>query len=130
MVGKPNEFRIDGSTGEGERNRGISFIGDSCRGMESPGFVADLPIPLLLVLSPVFGDLCDRFVIAPKKRDGSLSFDGDGRGGGPISDVDLARCGGCLSNVGDLGLELRVSEGVEGPAGEGRGELDLDPVRE
>lgn len=64
----------------------------------------------------------------PKNRDGSFSFVGDGNGGGPISDVDRARSFASLRNVGDRGLGLR--DGVVGREGDGRGEFDLDPVRE
>lgn len=110
--------------GDGDRSRGISFIGDSCLGIESPGFADDFPIPLLPTVCPALGDLCERFVSTPKNRDGSFSFVGEGSVGGPISDVDLALSFASLRNVGDRGLGLR--DGVAGREGDGRGE----PVRE
>lgn len=76
MVGRPNELRTEGSSGDGERNRGISFMGD----------VADLDIEDEMALL-VLGDLDERE--SPKNP--VFSFDGEGSGGGPMSDVDLLR---------------------------------------
>lgn len=124
MVGRPNEFRIAGSTGEDDRNRGISFIGDPPRvgpvpPVAVPVEVADLTIP---PFRPMLGDLEGREK-PPNNLDSDFSFVGEGRGGGPISEVDRWRWW-LVRKVGERGVV-----GREGLAG-GSGELDLDPVRE
>lgn len=106
MVGRPNEWRMVGSRGEGERKRGISFMGDEPLVVEPA--VADFPMmPLPLPLPApwpwplTFGDLDGR-ESAPKNREGSFSLVGEGKGGGPMSEVDRWRFGS-LTKVGERG---------------------------
>jgi hypothetical protein len=70
IVGSPNEFLIPGSKGEGDRKRGIAFMGETIvGGVEAWAGVV--------------------FLLSPKKLD--FSRVGDGSGGGPIRDVDRFR---------------------------------------
>lgn len=79
IVGRPNEFLIPGSNGEGDLNLGIAFIGETTVGGAAAGFGVV-------------------FLLMPKKD--VLSLVGDGNGGGPIKDVDRFRFWS-LRNVGD-----------------------------
>jgi hypothetical protein len=74
MVGNPNEFLIPGSRGEGLRSLGISFIGET-----TGAGVRDSPLLLELGTGVVF-------LASPKNP--VFSRVGDGKGGGPMSDVD------------------------------------------
>jgi hypothetical protein len=79
MVGRPNEFLIPGSSGEGDLKRGIAFIGETTAGGVAAGFGVV-------------------FLLRPKKD--VFSLVGEGRGGGPMRDVERFRfCS--LRNVGD-----------------------------
>jgi hypothetical protein len=79
IVGRPNEFLIPGSSGEGDRKRGIAFIGETTAGGVAAGFGVV-------------------FLLRPKKD--VFSLVGDGNGGGPIRDVERFRfCS--LRKVGD-----------------------------
>jgi len=79
MVGKPNEFLIPGSIGEGDLNLGIAFMGETTVGGVAAGFGVV-------------------FLLRPKKD--VFSLVGEGRGGGPIRDVERFRFWS-LRNVGD-----------------------------
>jgi hypothetical protein len=79
IVGKPKEFLIVGSIGDGDRKRGIAFMGETTAG----GVEAGLGVV---------------FLLRPKKE--VFSLVGDGRGGGPIKDVDRFLFWS-LRNVGD-----------------------------
>ena len=79
MVGKPNEFLIPGSSGEGDLNLGIAFMGETTVGGVAAGFGV-------------------AFLLSPKKD--VFSLVGEGRGGGPIRDVERFRFWS-LRNVGD-----------------------------
>jgi len=78
IVGNPKEFLIPGSRGEGDRNLGIVFIGETIVGVAVGVGVV--------------------FLLRPKKE--VFSRVGDGSGGGPMSDVDRFLFWS-LRNVGD-----------------------------
>jgi hypothetical protein len=79
IVGRPNEFLIPGSSGEGDLNLGIAFIGETTAGGVAAGFGVV-------------------FLLRPKKD--VFSLVGDGNGGGPIRDVERFRFWS-LRNVGE-----------------------------
>jgi hypothetical protein len=76
IVGKPNEFLMLGSRGDGDRRRGIAFIGDvALFPFDVLGFELGVSVFFLIPRKPRF-----------------VSREGEGRGGGPINDVERFRC--------------------------------------
>jgi len=67
MVGRPNEFLIPGSIGDGLLSRGIAFIGETA----AAGFGS-----------------CIVGVVFFKPKNPDFSRVGEGTGGGPMSEVD------------------------------------------